>query len=420
MFLVVVSSILLLTFSKETIAHPGNTDSYGKHTCRTNCGQWGLEYGEYHGHDGGISDSSSSGSGDSSFDSTYSVEDSIMSEQDLEVHYDELQNQGYDVGFQDGYNDEGFVDFHQEVYAKLSNADYSWYELGYEKGYKDGEEQRVNEIIQKQEADFLTGEKIGYEQGNIDFNNKTVKQIPQADSSQTKYWVKGYTEGYHKAVKVMKVSAQAKEEGYQQGLIQEVTSIPSHYSSEYETKIAFEEGFKKGNDERIKKLHQAFEKEGYEAGFNQLTFPTTKHVPELYMLSYKNGYEKGKRAKEDEVYQLGYDLAFNTTIYQMDNQYKDHPNLQKQHQNGFEANKEAIAIREEAFEAGKSGEKILIPEKLISNKAAVMLYKKYFKKGKERRVVINKQILLSGIITVPSGLFGGYYLHRRKMKKKKL
>ena len=31
-------------------AHPGNTDSYGCHTCRTNCSNWGLSSGEYHCH----------------------------------------------------------------------------------------------------------------------------------------------------------------------------------------------------------------------------------------------------------------------------------------------------------------------------------------------------------------------------------
>lgn len=31
-------------------AHPGNTDSRGGHTCRTNCERWGLSYGQYHYH----------------------------------------------------------------------------------------------------------------------------------------------------------------------------------------------------------------------------------------------------------------------------------------------------------------------------------------------------------------------------------
>ena len=31
-------------------AHPGRTDAYGCHTCRTNCPNWGLSSGEYHCH----------------------------------------------------------------------------------------------------------------------------------------------------------------------------------------------------------------------------------------------------------------------------------------------------------------------------------------------------------------------------------
>jgi len=42
-----------LAFSQFSSAHPGRTDSSGGHTCRTNCESWGLEYGEYHYHNGG-------------------------------------------------------------------------------------------------------------------------------------------------------------------------------------------------------------------------------------------------------------------------------------------------------------------------------------------------------------------------------
>ena len=31
-------------------AHPGRTESSGCHTCKTNCTNWGLSYGEYHCH----------------------------------------------------------------------------------------------------------------------------------------------------------------------------------------------------------------------------------------------------------------------------------------------------------------------------------------------------------------------------------
>lgn len=42
--------LLLLVFSMESNAHPGRTDAYGCHTCKTNCPKWGLTYGEYHCH----------------------------------------------------------------------------------------------------------------------------------------------------------------------------------------------------------------------------------------------------------------------------------------------------------------------------------------------------------------------------------
>ena len=45
--------IILFVFSTAPVlAHPGKTDGDGCHTCRTNCEEWGLEYGEYHCHDG--------------------------------------------------------------------------------------------------------------------------------------------------------------------------------------------------------------------------------------------------------------------------------------------------------------------------------------------------------------------------------
>lgn len=48
LFLGVALMFLLLPSPVE--AHPGNTDAYGGHTCRTNCENWGLQYGEYHYH----------------------------------------------------------------------------------------------------------------------------------------------------------------------------------------------------------------------------------------------------------------------------------------------------------------------------------------------------------------------------------
>lgn len=47
LLVIVIYSIVL---SNVALAHPGNTDRYGCHTCRTNCPKWGKSYGEYHCH----------------------------------------------------------------------------------------------------------------------------------------------------------------------------------------------------------------------------------------------------------------------------------------------------------------------------------------------------------------------------------
>lgn len=48
--LCLLTGVFLLANFSYSFAHPGNTDSSGCHTCRTNCPNWGLSYGEYHCH----------------------------------------------------------------------------------------------------------------------------------------------------------------------------------------------------------------------------------------------------------------------------------------------------------------------------------------------------------------------------------
>lgn len=51
-FFFFICTIIYFIFPSVIKAHPGNTDESGGHTCRTNCDDWGLNYGEYHYHDG--------------------------------------------------------------------------------------------------------------------------------------------------------------------------------------------------------------------------------------------------------------------------------------------------------------------------------------------------------------------------------
>jgi len=50
--IIIVAIIAMIAFiaTPTTFAHPGNTDAYWCHTCRTNCTSWGLSYGQYHCH----------------------------------------------------------------------------------------------------------------------------------------------------------------------------------------------------------------------------------------------------------------------------------------------------------------------------------------------------------------------------------
>ncbi|OGY45316.1 MAG: hypothetical protein A2729_00570 [Candidatus Buchananbacteria bacterium RIFCSPHIGHO2_01_FULL_39_14] len=48
--LINIALFIILFWPLASLAHPGRTDSYGCHTCRTNCASWGLSTGEYHCH----------------------------------------------------------------------------------------------------------------------------------------------------------------------------------------------------------------------------------------------------------------------------------------------------------------------------------------------------------------------------------
>lgn len=52
-FTIVTLLFLFLLLPNTVNAHPGRTDNNGGHTCKTNCERWGLNYGEYHYHNGG-------------------------------------------------------------------------------------------------------------------------------------------------------------------------------------------------------------------------------------------------------------------------------------------------------------------------------------------------------------------------------
>lgn len=45
-----ILAIYIFSFACPVFAHPGRTDRFGCHTCKTNCKKWGLKYNQYHCH----------------------------------------------------------------------------------------------------------------------------------------------------------------------------------------------------------------------------------------------------------------------------------------------------------------------------------------------------------------------------------
>lgn len=93
-FILIIFSILfansVLVSSFTVFAHPGNTDSNGGHTCWTNCEKWGLEYGEYHYHNGEYGNSSPSDHSYTPTEETHQIDNNIIHELEAEISDQQL------------------------------------------------------------------------------------------------------------------------------------------------------------------------------------------------------------------------------------------------------------------------------------------------------------------------------------------
>lgn len=152
------------TFSMNlTYAHPGNTDESGGHTCYTNCGDWGLEYGEYHYHnspskndDTGYNEGYDEGYSDFFYGADYKYEP-----------IRDYVNDRYREGYEDGWS---YGEYEYKVDGLGSNTGSVMYDEGFNDGYFIARKDYVYDDI-------------------IDFKNEEAKNLYQAG-----YHV-GYLEG---------------------------------------------------------------------------------------------------------------------------------------------------------------------------------------------------------------------------------
>lgn len=348
--LLMVMILFFLSYTAE--AHPGRTDSSGGHTCRTNCGKWGLSTGEYHYHNGGgLSSSDDDVSSDEVSDDNVSSE---STQAQLEEHYDDLVQEGHYLGYKHGYNELSYLDFHSDQFGQLSMAEYSWYKAGYEKGYEEG-----------------------------------------------------------KAIRIEELKKSSKKEGYMYGLSNEEIWIPDLYLGIESVKEAYEIGFQEGRAEAVEKIERASEEKGYKSGYNLIPFAIPEDLPKVFVDSFKKGYTNGYEDKKEDAFQEGYTTHFKLVEYNP-NTYSDYPDIQQAYKEGFDSNTEADNYRKIAFETGSKNKSLFLPDEIRGNEDIVELFNTYYQKGKDewnKKIKFSFSLIILAALTL---IISGYFFYRRR------
>lgn len=138
-----ITVFLLISFSPLSVkAHPGKTDANGCHTCKTNCEKYGLDYGEYHCHNGG--GSGSSGGNSSTQNKPAPPTSQAAPSQKEPVKPIEKKIDYASIGKKDGYN---FKIKNPD--KELNEANYTYSESAYKSAYKTAYEKAENELKDK-------------------------------------------------------------------------------------------------------------------------------------------------------------------------------------------------------------------------------------------------------------------------------
>lgn len=207
--------ILWIVSATAAFAHPGNTDSSGGHTCRTNCEKWGLSYGEYHYHNS-IPETSVSGYEDG-YDEGYELAYSYTSqcEEEYEWWWEGPQDfgDGYEIGIDEGHqeglwvcyensNEAGYelgysdyIDDYEYDDEPYGTYDYTSYETGYAKGWAQSESEDDSD------SEEFTSNSSSYDSPNVSIDGWSPKEETKELTSAYKdtLFDDGYDEGVETA-----------------------------------------------------------------------------------------------------------------------------------------------------------------------------------------------------------------------------
>ena len=398
-------------FGTMAYAHPGRTDSNGGHTCRTNCGNWGLSTGEYHYHNGGgTTSSSSSSSSNSSSSSTTNINDKDCTDF---ATYDDMiaywNSKGYSAtydpdnldGWGNGQVDDGIP----------CEAPY-----GYDLTLVNNSPQQKAQL--QEEIDNANGEKAGYPVGLNDAYQEKPSDMSKANGSEA-YKV-GYAVGYNKGyeegkIKIESAKTKATNEGYALGKKQDKITIPTAYASHTGLKKSFEDGFNKAVAERVEEKKKQLKELGYSDGKKDVNSPP-KGLETVYVDAYREGYDKGQSELKENYIKQGYEAAF--TMLKYHDPKLNNDKFTDWYKDGFESNKEINQIKKAAYQLGKDGEDLKIPSKY---KKAEPVFKHHYQLGfKVYEDKQNKLKATGGVGAVALALAGGgFYSFKKKRDGKK-
>ncbi|MFP5111380.1 YHYH domain-containing protein [Bacillaceae bacterium C204] len=178
-----IGFLLTFLYSSIAYAHPGRTDSSGGHTCRTNCGSWGLSTGEYHYHNGAGTTSGSSSSSKST-----NINDKDCTDF---ATYDDMIDYWNTKGYSATYDPENLDGWGN---GKVDDGIPCEAPDGYDLTLINNSPQQKAQI--QEEKDNTKGEKAGYPAGLNDGYKEKPSNMSKANGSQA-YKV-GYAVGYNK------------------------------------------------------------------------------------------------------------------------------------------------------------------------------------------------------------------------------
>ncbi|MFD1708007.1 hypothetical protein ACFSCZ_14880 [Siminovitchia sediminis] len=136
---------------------------------------------------------------------------------------------------------------------------------------------------------------------------------------------------------------------------------------------------------------------GYKQGYEVEEMEVPADLSDDAKAAFEEGYQEGLKKRQEEVTQEGFDAAFKKETYELPDTYDEGSKQEDWFKKGFESNTEAAPLREEAFQQGKAGKKMTIPEEWAENEAAAAMFERHYVKGKEERAERNRLLIMGGI-----------------------